>query len=65
MSDSPDWSYIYTLACEQTIQGIIADGIGLYKSVYPNHNLDAKIYNNFLNQSAQIVRQNYKLNQVQ
>lgn len=65
LSANPDWSYIYRLACEQAIQGIIADGIGTYKSVYPDSNLDAQIYNDCLNQSAQIVRQNYQVNQIQ
>lgn len=63
--DKIDWSDIHRLACEQTVQGIVADGIGLCKTAHPEAQVDAQVYGDFLNQSAQIVRQNYKINQVQ
>lgn len=63
LSDSPNWNYIYNLACQQTVQGIIADGIGLYLSAYPE--VKCPIFDEVLNQSAQIIRQNYNINQVQ
>lgn len=63
LSQSPDWSYIYNLACEQTIQGIITDGY--YKTAYLGGKYDEQIYNDFLNQSAQIVRNNCLVNNIQ
>lgn len=72
LSNNPDWSYIYNLACEQTVQGIVADGIGLIKAAYDRGDFGNTPFPSgegwgeaFLEQSAQIIRQNYKVNQVQ
>lgn len=65
LSESPNWKYILRLACEQTVQGIVADGIALYKAYHPELQVDAQVYDEFLNQSAQIIRQNHTVNQVQ
>lgn len=65
LSETPDWTYIYRLACEQTVQGIMADGIALYKAEYPDIQKNMQGYDEFLNQCAQIIRQNYKVNHVQ
>lgn len=63
LSDSPNWNYIYELSCQQTVQGIIADGIGFYIAAHPE--VKCPVFEEILNQSAQIVRQNYAVNQVQ
>lgn len=65
LSESPNWKYILRLACEQTVQGIVADGIALYKADHPEIQVDAQVYDEFLNQSAQIIRQNHTVNKVQ
>lgn len=64
LSSSPDWSYIYRLACEQTVQGIVADGISLYKAVH-HCNIPQDIDDKFLSAVAQIVRRNYIIDQKQ
>ena len=64
LSPSPDWQYIYRLACEQTVQGIVADGISMYKTVC-RCNIPQDIYDKFLSAVAQIVRRNYMINQRQ
>ena len=61
LSPSPDWSYIYRLACEQTVQGIVADGISMYKTVR-RCNIPQDIDDKFLSAVAQIVRRNYVIN---
>lgn len=63
LSPKPDWNYIYRLACQQTVQGIIADGIGHYLAEYPE--TECPNYSLFLDQSAQLVRQNHDVNLVQ
>lgn len=65
LSPNPDWRHIYKLACEQTVQGILADGIGHYIASHPDWQMHQQAYDAILEQSAQIVRQNYKVNQVQ
>lgn len=65
LSENPDWARIYRLACEQTVQGIVADGIALYKLAYPDLKIPGKLFEEFMSQTAQIVRQNYKVNQTQ
>lgn len=72
LSDSPDWPYIYRLACEQTVQGIVADGMGLYRAAYERGDFGITPFPSgegweeasslFLSQSAQIIRQNYIIN---
>lgn len=64
LSSSPDWSYIYRLACEQTVQGIVADGISLYKAVH-HCNIPQDVDDKFLSAVAQIVRRNYIIDQKQ
>lgn len=64
LSSSPDWSYIYRLACEQTVQGIVADGISLYKAVH-HCNIPQDMDDKFMSAVAQIVRRNYTINQKQ
>ena len=64
LSPSPDWSYIYKLSCEQTVQGIVADGIGLYKTKF-KCNIPTDINEQFLSAVAQIVRRNHQINQKQ
>lgn len=64
LSSSPDWSYIYRLACEQTVQGIVADGISLYKAVH-HCNIPQDIDDKFLSAVAHIVRRNYIIDQKQ
>lgn len=63
LSAHPDWDYIFRLACQQTIQGIIADGIGNYMAEHPE--TECPNYSLFLDQSAQLVRQNHDVNLVQ
>lgn len=63
LSSKPDWDYIYRLACQQTIQGIIADGIGHYIAEHPE--TECPNYSLFLDQSAQLVRQNHDVNLAQ
>ncbi len=64
LSPSPDWLYIYRLACEQTVQGIVADGISLYKAAH-HCNIPQDVYDKFLSAVAQIVRRNYIIDQKQ
>lgn len=80
LSSTPRWSYIYRLACEQTVQGIIADGIHVLQAAYEAGEFGAspspfggegtgaeewnKVYQDFLAQSASIISRNYKVNQV-
>ena len=64
LSPSPDWPYIYRLSCEQTVQGIVADGIGLYKTKY-SCNIPTDINEQFLSAVAQIVRRNHQINKKQ
>lgn len=64
LSSSPDWSYIYRLACEQTVQGIVADGISLYKAVH-HCNIPQDVDDKFMSAVAQIVRRNYTIDQKQ
>ena len=64
LSPSPDWAYIYRLSCEQTVQGIVADGIGLYKTKY-RCNIPTDINEQFLSAVAQIVRRNHQINKKQ
>ena len=74
LSDSPDWEYIYTIACEQTVQGIVADGITIVKAAYGQGQFDTpfptgehwqETYDKFLSAVAQIVRRNHQINQKQ
>lgn len=65
LSPEPDWPYILRLSCEQTVQGIVADGIALYRSVHPDCAPPSDVLDNFFSQTAQIIRQNYKVNLVQ
>ena len=64
LSPSPDWAYIYRLSCEQTVQGIVADGIGLYKTKF-KCNIPSDINEQFLSAGAQIVRRNHQINKKQ
>lgn len=64
LSPSPDWAYIYCLACQQTVQGIVADGISLYQSQH-RCNIPQDLEDKFLSAVAQIVRRNYTINQKQ
>ena len=64
LSPSPDWAYIYKLSCEQTVQGIVADGIGLYKTKF-KCNIPTDINEQFLSAVAQIVRRNHQINKKQ
>lgn len=64
LSPSPDWPYIYRLSCEQTVQGIVADGIGLYKTKF-KCNIPTDINEQFLSAVAQIVRRNHQINKKQ
>ncbi len=64
LSPSPDWAYIYRLACQQTVQGIVADGISLYQSQH-RCNIPQDLEDKFLSAVAQIVRRNYTINQKQ
>lgn len=65
LSAAPDWPYIYKLACEQTVQGIVADGVAIYRSKYPQTQVPQKVMDDFFSQTAQIVRRNYIINQKQ
>ena len=74
LSDAPDWEYIYTIACEQTVQGIVADGITIVKAAYGQGQFDTpfptgehwqETYDKFLSAVAQIVRRNHQINQKQ
>ena len=65
LSPKPDWSYILRLSCEQTVQGIVADGLALYRSVRPDCDIPSGIIDNFLSQTAQIIRRNHQLNDKQ
>lgn len=74
LSDSPDWEYIYTIACEQTVQGIVADGITILKAAYGQGRFDTpfptgehwqETYDKFLSAVAQIVRRNWLVDQEQ
>ena len=64
LSPSPDWAYIYRLACQQTVQGIVADGISLYQSQH-RCNIPQDLEDKFLSAVAQIVRRNYTIDQKQ
>lgn len=65
LSADPDWEYIYRLSCEQTVQGIIADALGLYQEAYPECHVPAAVYNNFLQQAANVIQRNLQINQLQ
>lgn len=65
LSPSPDWEYIYKLACEQTVQGIITDGIGLYRKANGSLNISQEQNDRFLSASAQVMRRNWTINQKQ
>lgn len=65
LSPSPDWPYIYRLSCEQTVQGIVADGVALYKAQHPDLQITQEQNDLFLSATAQIVRRNYQINQLQ
>ncbi|MBR1467664.1 MAG: nucleotidyltransferase family protein [Bacteroidaceae bacterium] len=74
LSDAPDWEYIYTIACEQTVQGIVADGITILKAAYGQGRFDTpfptgehwqETYDKFLSAVAQIVRRNHTVNRMQ
>lgn len=65
LSPSPDWPYIYRLSCEQTVQGIVADGVALYKAQHPDLQITQEQNDQFLSATAQIVRRNYQINQLQ
>jgi len=74
LSDAPDWEYIYTIACEQTVQGIVADGITILKAAYGQGRFDTSFptgehwqetYDKFLSAVAQIVRRNHQINKKQ
>lgn len=61
----PDWGGIFRLACDQTVHGIVADGAAICKAEHPELPVIPQVFDELLNQSAQIVRQNYSVNQMQ
>lgn len=74
LSPAPDWQHILELSNQQTVQGIIADGLALIKSAYdsgafstpfPANKKWEAVFESFMSQTAQIVRRNHKINQVQ
>lgn len=64
LSTEPDWDYVYTLAGEQTVMGLVADGIGVAKAAGVL-NISLEQSDRFLSDSTQIFRTNCSLNAVQ
>lgn len=65
LSDNPDWEYIYRLATEQTVQGIVADGIGIYLKEHPNIKITEEQNEKFLSVLGSIISRNYVINNFQ
>lgn len=65
LSSDPDWEYIYRLSCEQTVQGIVASGLGLYQVHYPSFAVPQNVSERFLSTTANIIQRNIKINQFQ
>lgn len=62
LSANPDWEQIYRLATEQTVHGIIADGIGLYAEEHPEMMINWDRYDEYLVNVGHTVRQNWNIN---
>ena len=70
LSDNSDWEHIFRLACEQTVQGIVADGLMLYEDHAAEHpdyarNVDEDVKERFLDHAASIVYRNTLISQKQ
>ena len=70
LSEHPDWAYIFRLACEQTVQGVVADGLMLYEDYATEHHdyardVDEDVKERFLDHAASIVYRNTLINQKQ
>ncbi len=62
LSPNPDWQHIYTIANQQTVTGIIADGIS---SLGIQSTLPPEILNQFVCDTTHIARTNLKMLEVQ
>jgi len=65
LSPSPDWDYIYRLSKEQTVLGLIADGIGIYRKEHPELNITTEQNDRFVEASANIMFRNKAVNELQ